>query len=447
MAFEDWDIHEQIGQGGQGTVSRVENKLTGQVGVMKQLIGWRHKDKQSRERMPLEVEALKKMNSEKSFPVLFDENMENSQDKEAKLYFVMEQIDGKTLHDEVMERGGLSVEDAVEKTRTLMHSFHKMHNKKLVHRDIKPQNIMVRNWFGNDFVIVDFGIAHDNEGDFTLTQSNEIFRNEFMTLPEHTNLDTKNKRRIQSDITNVVGLLFFFLTGVSPGLLMDENLSPPHRRADDLKLSPRALSIFDKGFQYDMAARYQSFEDLLSDMDSLINAAYSIDEVGRLFESTNTRLEEGSRAVQINKMKTFCSKNVMSKLDLMVKKYKEVAGQNKFILKGFGGGSGMDLSILEGEKFPNDEALGLMIERGDKLSPEMTLGLVPMVSGMEIVFYSFIKVAKKPNRNRHEVVRDLSREFSLYMVASDDEIIAALDKAFPPLIAEALQYVERSMTN
>src|ERR1700733_3238456 len=98
--------------------------------------------------------------------------------------------------------------------------------------------------------------------------------NRFLSLPEHSTT-SPNKQDLRSDLTFCVGILFFVLTGVWPGVLMDETNKAPHQRAearDLLNRLPerqrhRILHIFDLGFSLTLAQRWQTVEALRAELE------------------------------------------------------------------------------------------------------------------------------------------------------------------------------------
>jgi eukaryotic-like serine/threonine-protein kinase len=95
--------------------------------------------------------------------------------------------------------------------------------------------------------------------------------NRFLRLPEHA----VGGRDSASDITQIVGLLFYVLTGHEPRVLVDEYGKKPHQRSPDSDLLPtipepslrRLRSLFDRGFDPVLLTRFQSLEDLKKSLE------------------------------------------------------------------------------------------------------------------------------------------------------------------------------------
>jgi hypothetical protein len=115
-------------------------------------------------------------------------------------------------------------------------------------------------------VLIDFGIAFNAENDhLNITSTDEPIGNQFLWLPEQQS-DTGNQRDPCSDVTQVVGILFFLVTQQDPVWLLDRSGRMPHRRPEAKKeldrIDPTGREIlrrvFDTGFVWPDARRWQS---------------------------------------------------------------------------------------------------------------------------------------------------------------------------------------------
>jgi serine/threonine protein kinase len=179
---------------------------------------------------------------------------------EIEPYILMEFIDGKNL-SEFVNGKPLDLETALALTFKILTILGKVHEAGLLHRDIKPDNVLVDN--SGEIFLVDFGLCRiTDELESFKTPAGKELGNRFLRLPE-LGKGQKTPSSV-SDVTFVVGLLFFMLTGQSPNLLLDEYERPPHRRGllgkyEDLKW---LTYTFDKGFAYQISQRFQSTDML-----------------------------------------------------------------------------------------------------------------------------------------------------------------------------------------
>jgi len=129
---------------------------------------------------------------------------------EEQPYIVMEYIKGKTLKDYLREHGSLTAEEAIHVMTQICQGVDHAHEKGIIHRDLKSQNIMVDTDL--NVKITDFGIAlSSNEAD--MTQTNTIMGSVHYLAPE---LARGNIATSASDIYSLGILLYELLTGCVP---------------------------------------------------------------------------------------------------------------------------------------------------------------------------------------------------------------------------------------
>lgn len=279
-----WKNERKLGRGGQGETFLVISKEDpNRRGVLKTLN--RGKLVQARGRMHREVVALDTLaKASVKVPQVFDGNTSEYAEADVELYFVMEYIPGKTLTDEIAERGRLSMDKAAAVVMDLCKTVAAAHQNDVLHRDLKPDNIIVRNFDSSDLVIVDYGLSYTEETAPNLTHADEQFRNRFLSLPE-TNTPSGDRRDKRSDITAVCAVLYYCMTGFIPGHLRDGNGHPPHRRPsytirqflqDDTRCDQLEM-LFDRGFAVEVENRFQSCEEFLGRLETSLKSP-TIDE-------------------------------------------------------------------------------------------------------------------------------------------------------------------------
>lgn len=271
----DWTGHEILGQGGQGVTRRVEHKETGAVGCLKLLS--KQKDAERRLRFSREATAYDTCRHE-LVPRLLASNAHNHADLEHKLFLVTEFIPGPTLSKRIEEGGPLGWEDGCKLTLELLKAVAYIHANEWVHRDIKSDNIILRDGKVEAPVLLDFGLSYkDGVADTLDTQLGEEIGNRFLRLPE-LSIGSTSKRDERSDVAFVGGVLFFALTGTLPATLQDAEGNMPHQRRDALvRLSavvgaatPRLLNLLDRCFNPAIDRRYPNAKSMLSALESLL---------------------------------------------------------------------------------------------------------------------------------------------------------------------------------
>lgn len=257
-----------LGAGGQGATFLVESiSAPPRRAVLKKLK--RNDEPADRRRMRQEVVNLQVVGAAGgSVPQVVDGNTEESENPGVELYFVMEHVEGETLERRIDQSGPMSIDEAINAALDISRTVKTGHEVRVLHRDLKPANVILRQDDGAA-VIVDYGLSFNDEADVDITQVDERIKNSFLALPE-TNASGGDQRDRRSDVTAICAILFYCLTGIKPGQLLDEHGRAPHKRdgADLLKGFPKDLrahyldAVLSRGFRFKTDDRFQSVEQL-----------------------------------------------------------------------------------------------------------------------------------------------------------------------------------------
>ncbi|MBL8519017.1 MAG: protein kinase [Betaproteobacteria bacterium] len=275
MSNDDWvptDDHS-LRRGGQGAVVQVRHTRTNVLGAKKSLLPVHLRSQERRARMVREVMSLREL-SGLGTPRVLDENSEAWKQAGEPLYVVMEWIDGKTLSERCNGKL-LSLDAAMSIVCPLLETLCAVHDKGIVHRDIKPDNVILRGDAENLPCLVDFGMSWTEVEDSLLfeTEIGQELGNRFLRLPEHA--PGQHVRDPRSDVTMVAGILFYLVTGNAPRVLTDSAGGPPHERGElpaELVADPRWVKvrrIFDVAFQQALDRRFRTASDLLARLGDL----------------------------------------------------------------------------------------------------------------------------------------------------------------------------------
>lgn len=262
----NWVLGDKIGHGGQGVTylaSRRDDPT--QQGVLKKLKN--QASKPQRARMRREVRALQELRTlNANVPSVLDHNT-STEDDTSELYVVMDFIPGETLNS-LVESHTLNIDKACAVAISLCETLAIAHKAGILHRDLKPDNIIAKHKDSNDLVLVDFGLSF-NKSDERITEANETFKNKFLDTPE-TNTPSGDHRDARTDVTAVCAILYYCLTGHPVGQLYDGTGIPIHKRPgfsvrdsikDDLRVD-QIETILIKGLAVDVVNRFQSPEEL-----------------------------------------------------------------------------------------------------------------------------------------------------------------------------------------
>ncbi len=246
-----------------------------------------------RARMYREVSCLKSLKHPNIISVI-DTNVEKYEDLDCKLFFVTPYIEGKNLDEFIKLSEDLSLDQIINSFVKLLDTIAYCHEENIIHRDIKPDNIMCFNNDINNLILIDFGLSF-NQDEQNITPTSEHLGNRFLYLPE---LQNGNKTDKRSDITQLCGILFFMLTKKYPVNLQNEKDEMPHQRKDTKDYFAKMFKnnqldkiykIFDQAFQININERYQTIDSLKLDVENILN---NQDNVNTSLEQIEIKLNQ-----------------------------------------------------------------------------------------------------------------------------------------------------------
>jgi serine/threonine protein kinase len=228
----------------------------------------------------------------------------------------MEWIEGPTLNE---IKKPLNLDYALSAINSILQIVDKCHGMHIHHRDLKPDNLIARHNDLNQTVLVDFGMSWSKRS----KESARIFDtpigselgNRFLRLPEYAPGQIVHDPR--SDMTMIVGLLFYLLTGKAPRQLLNSNNQMPHEEFTDSFSRelladprwPRLKRVFHIGFQSMLDMRFQTIKlladrladlnppDKADDVEALQSELSQINDVLNTEIARKLRIEEGALKV------------------------------------------------------------------------------------------------------------------------------------------------------
>ncbi len=275
VLLEKFKILELLGQGGMGSVYRVDHLLMNQQFALKCLnkfqtedAGWRRFKNEAKAAHMLDHANLIKVYEFGLLPG-------------GQPFFLMELVEGVTLADEIERLGHLPVERVIKIFIQVAFAIGYAHDNRVIHRDLKPSNIMLVSKKAESdpevVKVVDFGIAKltgvDEFNQQTLTKTGEIFGSPLYMSPEQCMGIAVDHR---SDLYSLGCVLYEALTSAPP-FMGESALSTMMKHQSELQASmkeaslgmhfPTALEkVVNKLLEKDPQNRYQSAGQLASDL-------------------------------------------------------------------------------------------------------------------------------------------------------------------------------------
>ena len=263
MLDNRYEILEPIGKGGMAVVYKAKCHRLNRLVAVKILKSDLAQDADFRRRFNAESQAVALL-SHPNIVSVYD--VSKGGDIE---YIVMELIDGITLKQYMERRGLLNWRESLHFITQIMRALSHAHSRGIVHRDIKPQNIMVLR--DGSVRVTDFGIACLENSAQTLTQ--EALGSVHYISPEQARGDRTDAR---SDIYSSGVVLYEMLTGRLP-FVGDSAVSVAIQHLSSIPLAPREINkeipeqlelICMKAMTPDLERRYASAEAMISDLET-----------------------------------------------------------------------------------------------------------------------------------------------------------------------------------
>ena len=262
MLDNRYEILERIGTGGMAVVYKAKCHRLNRLVAIKILKDDLAQDEDFRRRFNAESQAVAQL-SHPNIVSVYD--VSRGGDTE---YIVMELIDGITLKQYMEKRGQLSWREALHFITQIMRALSHAHSRGIVHRDIKPQNIMVLR--DGSVKVADFGIACLENSAQTLTQ--EALGSVHYISPEQARGDRADAR---SDIYSSGVVLYEMLTSRLP-FEGESAVSVAIQHLISIPLAPREINpdipealelICMKAMAQDINKRYHSADAMIADLE------------------------------------------------------------------------------------------------------------------------------------------------------------------------------------
>ena len=202
----DYELLEEIGRGGQGVVFRARQKSLNRIVALKVIGLGQWATPAHLKRFRLEAEAAASLDHPCIVPIY------EVGERDGQCYFSMKFVEGGQL-DEVIQQRPISIRQSAELTAKVARTVHYAHEHGILHRDIKPGNILLDT--KGEPQLTDFGLARLVESESTVTRTLEVLGTPSYMAPEQA---TGNNATLTSatDVYGLGAVFYQLLTGHPP---------------------------------------------------------------------------------------------------------------------------------------------------------------------------------------------------------------------------------------
>jgi eukaryotic-like serine/threonine-protein kinase len=267
LISERYELEELVGTGGMSSVYRAHDRLLERDVALKVLHPQFTADTDYVERFRREARSVAQL-SHPNIVTVIDRG-----EQDDRQYIVFEYVDGENLKSLVEREGPLSEEDVVRLGLQIARALGFAHEHGLVHRDVKPQNVLLNG--GGQAKVTDFGIARSLDVKGGLTQTGTVMGTSDYIAPEQAR---GSKVDEQSDIYSLGAVLYELLTGEVPFpgdnfvavAMRHINEPPPSVRERRPDVSPRLDAAIRRAMAKEPRDRFRSMDELCAELSACL---------------------------------------------------------------------------------------------------------------------------------------------------------------------------------
>ena len=260
-----YEIIDKLGEGAMGIVYRARDKALGRMLALKMLSADLTGEEELQKRFSREAEAIGRL-SHPNVVTVYDQG-----ESEGHLFMAMELLDGSDLRSMIEKAADVSLLDRIRIMIEIGHGLGYAHSKGVVHRDVKPANILVQK--SGPVKILDFGLARLGTGG-TITRRGVILGTPDYMSPEQAMGKGVDNR---SDIFSAGGVFYEFLTLEKPfkGKTLHSVLYQilSHEPTPILTLNPdlpaKLAAVIHRMMNKVPEKRYQAMEPVVKDLQAV----------------------------------------------------------------------------------------------------------------------------------------------------------------------------------
>jgi serine/threonine protein kinase len=201
----NYDLLEKIAEGGMGAVYRARHRPSGQIVAIKIMPSHTAQNAVLLKRFEQEFRAASRLDHPNIVRALDFGDGDTP-------YLVMEFVEGESLGQKLQREGRMTESDAIRIIAQVAQGLHKAHKRNLIHRDVKPDNVLVR--LDGVAKLADLGLVKETETDLNLTRTGRGLGTPHFMAPEQ--FRNAKHADIRCDIYSLGATLYQMVTGELP---------------------------------------------------------------------------------------------------------------------------------------------------------------------------------------------------------------------------------------
>ncbi|HEY6017855.1 MAG TPA: protein kinase, partial [Gaiellaceae bacterium] len=275
LVADRYELEELVGTGGMSSVFRAHDKLLDRKVALKVLHPQFGDDDEYVERFRREARSVARLSHPNVVTVI------DRGEEDGRQFIVFEYVDGENLKNLIDRSGALPLETAVALAHQIARALAFAHENGLVHRDVKPQNVLLNG--DGRAKVTDFGIARSMDVKHGMTQTGTVLGTSDYIAPEQAQGQPVSA---QTDVYSLGVVLYELLTGETPfrgenfvAVAMQHiNEPPPSARAVRPEVPPRLDAALQRAMAKEPADRFPSMDAFCAELAAILQELGHRDE-------------------------------------------------------------------------------------------------------------------------------------------------------------------------